>query len=152
MDIKDLQVENGNFTRIINPVIESLTKIPFKGCELAIALYIIRKTWGYNKTEDAIPLSQFCEETQRSRQTIVVALKNLQLVNIARLVKRGDSIKQANIWKINKYIDTWELVKLARLVKRKRGTSLTEAPQLVKPARHSKDNKRQSKDKRVFTK
>jgi len=152
MDNKDLQVENGNFTRIVNPVIMALIQLPFKGCELAVAIYIIRKTWGYNKTEDEIPLSQFQTDLKRSRQTIVTALKNLQLVKVARLVKRGDAKFNGNIWKINKYIDTWELVNIARLVQRKRGTSLTEGLQLVKTARHSKDTQKTiSKDNIIIS-
>ena len=138
--MEELQVENGNYTRIVNPLIENLVKIPFKGCELAVALFIIRKTYGYNKTQDEISLSQFCIGLNRSKQTIVTALHNLQLVKVARLVKRGTSKKSSNCWRINKYHDTWELVNMARLVQRKRGTSLTEALKLVQTARHTKDN------------
>lgn len=148
----ELQVENGNFTRIINPLIEQLIKIPFKGCELAVALHIIRKTYGFNKLEDEISISQFTKALGRSRQTIVTALKNLQLVKVARLVKQGDSKKHSNLWKINKYFNTWELVKTARLVKRKRGTSLTEVPQLVKTARHTKDNTKETLTKDIVAK
>lgn len=144
MNNEELQVESGNFTRIINPLIEELIKLPFKGCELAVALFIIRKTYGFNKTKDEISLTQFQLGLARSRQTIVTALKNLQLVNVARLVKQGDSKKHSNCWEINKYYNTWELVKLPRLVKRKGSTSLTEGPQLVYIPRHTIDN---TKDK-----
>lgn len=137
--MKNLQIENGNFTRIINPLIDNLIKVPFKGCEIQVALFIIRKTYGYNKTEDEISISQFCIGLQRSRQTIVNALHNLQLVNIVRLVKRGDSKISSNTWKINKYNETWKLVNLVRLVKHKWPTSLTSKRQLVLLARHTKD-------------
>jgi len=138
---KELQVENGNFTRIVNPLLDNLIKIPFKGCEIPVAIYLIRKTYGFNKTEDEISLSQFCKDLTRSKQTIVTALKNLQLVKIARLVRKGDSKKSSNVWAINKYYKTWELVSTVRLVKRKRGTSLTEGLKLVQTARHTKDSK-----------
>lgn len=46
----------------------------------------------------------------------------------------------SNIYEINKYSNTWELVKMSRLVKRNRGTSLETNKQLVKIARHTKDN------------
>jgi phage replication O-like protein O len=138
--VDNLQVENGHFTRIVNPLMENLVKLPFRGSELAVAIYLIRKTYGFNKTEDEISLSQFQKGLGRSKQTIVTALKNLQLVNIAILVKPGTSKKHSNLWKINKYYKTWELVKIARLVKSKHGTSLTKGPQLVKIARHTKDN------------
>lgn len=139
MSKEELQVENGNYTRIVNPLIEELIKIPFKGCELAVAIFIIRKTYGFQKTQDEISLSQFQEGLNRSRQTIVTALKNLVLVNVARLVKQGSAKGDCNIWSINKYYDSWKLVNTARLVKRKRGASLTEAQNLVKTARHTKE-------------
>lgn len=139
MKERTLQVEDGDFTRIINPVLEELIKIPFKGCELAVAMFIIRKTWGFKKTQDAISLTQFQSGTGRSRQTIVTALKNLELVNVAILVKRGNIRNDCNIWMINKYINTWKLVNMARLVKRNDKPSLMKRLNLVKTARHTKD-------------
>lgn len=138
---KELQIENGNFTRIINPLIEQLIKIPFKGCELAVALFIIRRTYGFQKKQDEISLTQFQKGLERSRQTIVTALKNLRLVNVARLVKRGSVKNDGNVWEINKYYDTWKLVNVARLVKRNAKPSLTERLNLVKTARHTKEKK-----------
>lgn len=146
LDKDELQIEKGNFTRITNPLIENLIQIPFKGCELAVILFIIRKTYGYQKIEDEISLSQFCLGLSRSKQTIVTSLKNIQLVNIVRLVKRGNSKKQSNIWRINKYYNTWKLVNIPRLVKRKGSTSLTNPPQLVYVPRHTKENKRKTKE------
>lgn len=118
-----LQVENGNFTRIVNPLIEELIKVPFKGCELQVAMFIIRKTYGFLKVQDEISLTQFEKGINRSRPTVVKALANLQLVNIAKLVKVGESKKRSSIWSINKYTDTWKLVNIAKLVKRNGGTS-----------------------------
>lgn len=118
-----LQIENGNFTQIVNPLIEQLIKLPFKGCELAVAMFIIRKTYGYKKLEDEISLTQFEEGLKRGRPTIVKALHNLQLVNVVKLVSRGTSKKQSNCWAINKYYNTWELVNTVKLVKTKMRTS-----------------------------
>ncbi len=144
---KELQVENGHFTRIVNPLIEELIKIPFKGCELAVALFIVRKTYGFQKKQDEISLTQFQEGTKRSRQTIVTALKNLQLVNVLRLVQRGSMKGDGNIWAINKYVDTWKVVNTVRLVQRNKKASLTERLNLVKTARHTKEtNKRNTKE------
>jgi phage replication O-like protein O len=146
MEDKELQVENGNFTRIINPVIDELIKIPFKGCELSVALFIIRKTWGYGKTEDSISLTQFQKGLNRSRQTIVTALKNLCLVNTVRLVKRGSIKNDSNIWRFNKYIASWNLVNTVRLVKRNAKPSLMEGQNLVQPVRHTKERQKKTKE------
>jgi phage replication O-like protein O len=147
---KDLQVENGNFTRIVNPLIEELITVPFKGCELAVALFIIRKTYGFQKKQDEISLTQFEIGLKRTRPSIVKALKNLQLVNIVKLVKRGDSKNCSNIWEINKYATTWELVSGVKLVKRKQSTSKAEAPQLVKPVIHTKETKENTKESKII--
>lgn len=137
--MKELQIENGNYTRITNPLIEELIKIPFKGCELAVALFIIRKTYGFQKKQDEISLTQFEKGLNRSRPAIVKALKNLQLVNVAKLVKVGDSRNSSNLWEINKYYDTWQLVKVAKLVKYKQLTSKGYDKKLVKVPLHTKE-------------
>lgn len=136
---KDLQVENGNFTRIVNPLIEELIKIPFKGCELAVALFIIRKTYGYQKKQDEISLSQFCSELKRARSTINLALKTLQVVGILKLVRRGNHKGASNVWAINKYYKQWNLVRLDKLVRQKRKPSMTEAQNLVREVIHTKE-------------
>lgn len=141
MDSAELQVENGHFTRIVNPLIERLSQMPFKGCELAVALFIIRKTYGFQKKQDEISLTQFQNGIKRSRQTVVTALKNLQLVNIVRLVKRGSMKGDGNIYSINKYIETWKVVKTVRLVKRHKKPSLMGGVNLVKTGRHTKETK-----------
>lgn len=145
----DLQLENGNYTRIVNRVIEELVKTPLLGAELAICLFIIRKTYGFNKKEDEISITQFEKGTGRSRPTIVKALKNLQLVNIVKLVKIGNSIKRSNCWAFNKYYDTWKLVNRRKLVKKSSSTSKEIAKKLVKRGKHTKDNiqKTSTKDK-----
>ena len=140
MNNNDLQIENGNYTRIVNRVIEELVKTPLLGAELAICLFIIRKTYGYSKTEDQISLTQFEDGVKRSRPTITKALKNLQLVNILQLVKTGNSKISSNVWKFNKYYDTWKVVNTPKLVKDRTATSKEKLIQLVKTPKHTKDN------------
>jgi len=140
MDKKDLQIENGNYTRIVNKVLDELVKIPLLGAELAICLYVIRKTYGYNKKEDEISLSQFQNGTGRSRPTITKALKRLLLVKILLLVKKGNVKGGCNIWAFNKYYENWELVKTPYLVKKMTKPSKEKLKNLVKVPLHTKDN------------
>ena len=135
---KELQVENGHYTRIVNPLIENLIQVPFRGCELAVAMFVIRKTYGFQKKKDSISLSQFCLGVKRSRQTVIVAIKNLELSNI--LVKTARPYV-SNTYEINKYFETWKVGKTARLVKRRHGTSQYGSPKVVKTARHTKETK-----------
>lgn len=143
---EELQVESGNYTRIVNKVIEQLVNTPLLGAEYAVCLFIIRKTYGFNKKQDEISITQFEKGTGRSRPTIVKALRNLQLVNIVQLVKKGDSKIHSNLWAFNKYYETWNLVKGRKLVKKKRSTSKEIKRQLVKGGKHTKDNTKETKD------
>ena len=130
------QKENG-FTPIANEILEKLINAGLNGCELACALHIIRKTYGYNKKEDEISLTQFLQAIPRSRTSIINALKRLQLVKITILVKKGTSKKASNKWVFNKNYDSWQLVKKTVPVRR---TSTENCTQLVQKTVPTKDN------------
>lgn len=104
-----------------------------------VALFIIRKTYGYQKTKDNISLSQISAGIGRSKHTVIKAIKNLELVNI---VVKQCSPYQTNTLAINKYFDTWRVVNTARLVKCKRGLVNTATPEVVKLARHTKEKRK----------
>ena len=140
MEDKELQLENGNYTRIINKALDELVKVPLLSAELAICLFVIRKTWGFNKSTDSISLSQFQKGVKRSRPTVVKALKNLQLVNILQLVKVGTHTNDGSEWKFNKYYTKWTLVNTSELVKDRTSTSKEKLKILVKTPKHTKDN------------
>jgi phage replication O-like protein O len=125
------QVENG-YTRIANEIMEKLISAGLNGTELAVTLFILRKTYGYQKLEDEISISQFLLAIPTSKQSLCSALKTLQLVKIIRLVKKGKSKLCSNLWSFNKDYDTWQLVKKTRLVKK-------TIKQLVKKTRHTKE-------------
>jgi len=144
---KELQVENGNYTRIVNKVIDELIKAQLLGAEFAVCLFIIRKTYGFNKTTDEISLTQFQEGTNLSRPTVVKALQNLQRKKIIKLLNLGNSRSCSNCWGFNKYYTKWELVKTPQLVKYNDSTSKVEASQLVKTPLHTKDNTKDTKDR-----
>lgn len=106
------QVENGNFTRIINILLEGLAAVGLNGCEYAILIHLIRKTYGFSKKNDEISISQFVKATGFSARMVLKALSRLQLVNIITLVRRGNSKISSNIWEINKYVNTWRTTEL----------------------------------------
>ena len=70
------QIENG-YTKIANEILEKLVNTPLLGAEFQVLLYIIRKTYGYNKKQDRISFTQFEKATGISRQTINKTIKNL---------------------------------------------------------------------------
>lgn len=104
--------------------------------EKAVLLFIARKTYGYHKKSDQISLSQFKEKLHLSHQGIVNILKRLQLVNICRLVNRGNSRLAFSEWLIDTSDYANKLVHLSRLVKFSINASHDE---LVNIRRHTKE-------------
>jgi phage replication O-like protein O len=132
------QKENG-YTAIANEILEKIISSGLNGTELSILLHVWRKTYGFQKKQDEISLSQFLKAIPVSKQTLCTALSNLQLVKILRLVKKGSSIISSNLWEFNKNYDEWQLVKKSRLVKVSKPTSQVFHKQLVKKPRHTKE-------------
>lgn len=137
------QKENG-YTAIANEIIEKIISSNLNGTEVAVLLYILRKTYGFNKKEDEISLSQFLNVIPTSKRMLCYALNNLQLVKIITLVKKGNSKNSSNLYTFNKNYDEWELVKKTTPVKKElvkiiAPTSEVLCTQLVKKTSHTKE-------------
>ena len=70
------QKENG-FMPIANEIVEALVAYRITGEQMQCLLFILRKTYGFNKKWDAIPYSQFVAATGLKRQHVYRALKGL---------------------------------------------------------------------------
>ncbi len=132
------QKENG-YTAIANEILEALIKANLSGVELSIAFYIIRKTYGFQKKEDQISLSQFMKAIPVTKPSICKSLKNLRLVNIIILVRKGNSRKSSNLYAFNKDYDSWQLVNKYKLVKDGKRTSKQKETKLVNKSIHTKE-------------
>lgn len=139
-----LQLENGEFTQIVNEVLEKLVRVGLLGSEYQVVLFVIRKTWGWRKKEDYISLTQFEQGTGLTRPTIIKTIKNLVLMKI--LVKGSLLGKQGNTYKFNKYWKEW-LVNTPLLVKDRRKTSKIRLQKLVKGGLHTKEIQNKTKEK-----
>lgn len=92
------QKENG-FTPIANELLDKIGGLKLLGSEFQVVFCVLRKTYGWNKKEDWISLSQFEEFTHLSRPTVVSVLKNLienQIIN-----------KSNNKFSVNKDWEKW---------------------------------------------
>lgn len=134
------QKENG-YTAIANEIVEELVKARLNGTEMAVVLFIIRKTYGFNKTKDAISISQFVNSLWATRRAIIKALAKLKVVNIITLVNKGTLAGNANVWAFNKNYDTWNLVvNKTTLVHKKVRGSVQKGKKVVNKRAHTKDN------------
>lgn len=144
------QLENG-YTSIANEIMEAIASSGLNGTELAIILFLLRKTYGWKKKDDEISLSQFLVKIPVSKPTLCKALKTLQLVKIIKLVKKGNSKISSNCWSFNKNYDEWQLVKKTKLVKFSKSTSKDFDFQLVKKPLHTKEIRTKENTKEILS-
>ena len=98
------QSENG-YIRFASELWEALCHIRIPGEVRQIFDVIARKTYGYNKKEDAISLSQFVLATSIIKPNICAGLKQLKKMNLIIIQKDNDI---ANIYSINKDFQSWK--------------------------------------------
>ena len=60
------QKEDG-YTAIANDIMDALIASELSGQDFKVSLLIIRKTYGFNKSEDAVSLSQMMAGSQPAR-------------------------------------------------------------------------------------
>ncbi len=97
------QLEDG-YTRIANEIMEALAKTRIPGEAMQILLVILRKTYGYNKKEDVISLSQFHLATGIIKPSIIRATKLLESMNLISKKAKG----MVTSYRFNKNLSTWK--------------------------------------------
>lgn len=100
------EVDDGH-TKIANELLDAVIGHDFSKRQLKILLFIMRKTYGWNKSEDEISRSQIMEATGLLNPHITTALQELQNANVL-IISPG---KHAKRFKINKYYDQWRVTK-----------------------------------------
>ena len=96
------QIENG-FTRIANEILDHLALPGINGSEYRIAIFVLRKTYGFSKKKDKISLTQFQKGTLMERKHAVKTLKSL--------VDKRILLKEESVYKFNKNWEEWVVVK-----------------------------------------
>ena len=109
------QLENGH-VKIANDIFDALARIRISGEARQVLDVIIRKTYGFNKKEDAISLSQFSLFTGMGRNDVCRALNKLVSMNL--ILKKETTI--ANSYRLNKDFDTWKSLAKKRPQSQKR--------------------------------
>ena len=90
-----LCLEN-NFTQVPNDILEALARTHLSPYESNVILFIIRKTFGWNKTEDWISLSQIAEGTKIAKPNVCRTLNSL---------KRRNIIERPDRWHVGLQLD-----------------------------------------------
>ena len=101
------QREKGN-RQIANDVFIALIKAKLSGGEYQVILFIIHKSWGFNKNSDSISYSQIMKNSRLSRPAVINIIKKLEQKRIL-IIERQKVINKLpfNEYLFNKHYDTW---------------------------------------------
>lgn len=94
-----------NYFKFPNELWEALTRIRIPGEARQVLDFIFRKTLGWNKSKDCIPLSQFNNATGLKKPSIIKARNKLIGMNLITVTKKDNAISL--IYCINKDYSTW---------------------------------------------
>lgn len=97
------QLEDG-YTPIANEILDALVSIRIPGEARQCLDFIIRKTYGFNKKEDWIALSQFVKSTGLRKPTVQRALKKLLIMNT--IIKKDNGLGVT--YGLQKDCDQWK--------------------------------------------
>lgn len=75
------QLEDG-YTKVANELLEAIARIKLCAYETKVLIFVIRKTYGWNKKTDWIALSQITENTNILKPNVSRTLRKLEFRNI----------------------------------------------------------------------
>lgn len=108
------QRENGHID-IANEIAEHLAYYRLSGQEYQVLWVILRKTWGWQKKEDWISLSQFFVLTKMKKPSIIKTINKLLNKNIISKKANENNI----LYSFNKDFDKWKSLAKRLIVSKK---------------------------------
>jgi phage replication O-like protein O len=107
----NVQIDNGEFTRIANILLEQAAKIRLNGTQYSIILTVWRFTYGFQRCEHDLSVSFIANATGISTRGIKKEIKILIDKNIL-LVTRESTKANSRKLKFNKDYDSWKMVEV----------------------------------------
>jgi phage replication O-like protein O len=113
------QIQNG-YTKIANELLEAICRLNISGNEMRILLYIIRRTYGFNRKFSEIPLSDIASAVGMRNEHVSKALKRLSSRKIIEL-HANKGVKPQTISIVKNY-DEWSVESCTNLLLPKMAT------------------------------
>lgn len=104
----EIQIEDGNWSKLHNAIWEALAVAPLSGAEFRCLMFLFRQTYGWKKKEDTISASQWADATGLERRSVIRTVQGLLNKNIIYRIDNGKT--KAATWGFNKYVETWQTV------------------------------------------
>ena len=97
--------QNKGFIKFSNSLCEALYKTDLNGSELRVALFIIRKTYGFNKPQERLSVSFISDNTNMPFSTVRRSLTRLIRMNI--VFSHADGTNSVRMLGINPDCESW---------------------------------------------
>lgn len=144
------QKENG-YTPIANEIMEALVGARLNGSEMAIILYVMRRTYGYGKKEDWISYTQFEKALGIARKNV---WRNIESLVTKRLLVTEKKLGKT-IYRFNKHYTGWVVTKMPLVTKMKSASYENEVQLVTKmpltKESITKENKKESTKEKNFS-
>ena len=102
----DVQIDDGEFTRIANVLLEQTSKIHLNGTQYSIILTVWRFTYGFQRRSHSLSVTFIATATGISTRAIKKELKVLIDRNVLLVIKESTKA-HSRVLKFNKDYDTW---------------------------------------------
>ena len=102
----DIQPEAG-YVRIHPAILELLATADLTASEFKCVLYLLRKTYGWGKKEDALSYGQIAEATKLSRRGVINAMQALVDKKVVRVGETKIGRNGCRVYGFNKYFEQW---------------------------------------------
>lgn len=102
----DIQIENGNFTRISNELLEQLAKTNLNGTQFKIVMVIFRYTYGFNRKGHDLSVAFISNATNTTTRQIKRELNKLIEKRVITVYKEA-TFSTSRVIGLNKNYDEW---------------------------------------------
>lgn len=101
----DIQVEDGNWSKVHNEIWKSLARAPLSGAEFRCLMYLFRMTYGWRRKAYPISMAEFADNTGLQRRSVIRVLQGLITKGIVKQSDNGP--RTPATWSFNKYTEKW---------------------------------------------
>lgn len=134
-------MSSDKFIKVPTDMLEAMYSARFTGGQYKAIMYIIRKTYGWNKTKDKISVTRMAAETGVSKRAMINIVNQLEELNVLKVEKT--TAGKPNILSL-KPVKQWTPVKYSSPVKRSSPQGVKRSSPL--PVKHSSPTKDIYKD------
>ena len=106
MSLENPQLEDG-YLKIVLSVVEALARTQLSGYEWRVLLFLLRKTYGWNKRSDIISLSQFTDGTRLDRRHVARTIRHLVEKRMITIDSANLGTSKMSTYTFNKHFGEW---------------------------------------------